>query len=62
MTLHATRSGDEITVHGTYGGISVQVKEKAAHVGHFWHQLGELLQEAEKPPVYVENVELPLTE
>jgi hypothetical protein len=25
------------------------VTEHAAHVGHFWSQLGELLREAEKP-------------
>jgi len=64
MTLHATRHEDAsgrgmITVHGTYGPTSYEITEEAAHIGHFWHQLGELLQEHEKPVSYVKNVELP---
>lgn len=50
MTLHATRSEDgrEVTVHGTSGGLTVQVKEHPTHVRHFWGQLGNVLDDAER--------------
>jgi hypothetical protein len=43
MTLHATREGDEITVHYTYGSGQFQVREHAGHASAFWGQLGWLL-------------------
>ena len=55
MTLHATRDGQEITVHGNTG-VEVAVKnsqlhhvgitEIAQHVEYFHGQLGRLLAEA----------------
>lgn len=59
MTLHATRKDDSITVHATYGTARFEITEQAGHIGHFWHDLGQLLQEHEKPVPYVEVVELP---
>lgn len=43
MTLHATRDGDSITVHVTYGSVTVKVEEHYGHAVSFWHQLGALL-------------------
>lgn len=56
MTLHATRDGQAIAIHGNVGVdlevrnsqlAGVHIKENAQHVRHFWHQLGNLLNEAE---------------
>lgn len=57
MTLHATRSGQQITIHGNTGVDAeirnsqfsgVHITEHHQHVRHFWGQLGALLDEAEK--------------
>ena len=56
MTLHATRDGQAITVHGNTGvDVSVEnshisyvrITENAQHVRHFWSQLGQLIEQAE---------------
>jgi hypothetical protein len=47
MTLHATRDGEKVTVHTTYGPITNQVTEDAGHVEHFHRQLGNLLKSPE---------------
>jgi len=59
MTLHATRAGESITIHGNTG-IDIEVRhsqlhyvkitEHYQHMKYFWGQLGKLLEEAEKPP------------
>lgn len=59
MTLHATREGENITVHATYGPMTFKITERAGHIGHFWSQLGGLLQDNEKPVPYVEVAEPP---
>ena len=56
MTLHATREGQRITIHGNTG-VDVQITnsaiqharitEDAQHVRYFWHQLGEHLNAAD---------------
>ena len=48
MTLHATRQGQRITVHTTYGPVKNEVTENAGHVEGFYRQLGVLLGEAEQ--------------
>jgi hypothetical protein len=45
MTLHATREGENVTIHCTYGPVTFQVSEHEGHVAHFWWQLGKLLAE-----------------
>lgn len=56
MTLRASRDGQKITIHGnanldvavTAGRVTwFAVTEDAAHVKHFWGQLGVLLEQAE---------------
>jgi hypothetical protein len=47
MTLHATRDGEKVTVHTTYGPITNQVTEDAGHVENFHRQLGNLLKSPE---------------
>jgi hypothetical protein len=59
VTLHATREGENITVHATYGPMTFKITENAAHIGHFWSQLGDLLKDNEKPVPYVEVTEPP---
>lgn len=49
MTLHATREGENITIHATSGPVTFTITEYAGIVGHFWGHLGELLEGAEKP-------------
>jgi hypothetical protein len=56
MTLHATREGENITVHATYGPMSFKITEAAAHIGQFWHQLDGLLRDNEKPWLKTEPV------
>jgi hypothetical protein len=56
MTLHATREGSNIVVHGNTG-VEVLVKdshvqhvhitEHYQHVRYFWSQLGKLIEEAD---------------
>jgi hypothetical protein len=56
MTLWAERSGQAVAIHGNIG-LAVQISNSsvtgytisgdAAHVRHFWGQLGKLLDEAE---------------
>lgn len=55
MTLHATREGQNVTVHANTGVdvevrnshvVTVKVTEVAQHVEHFHAQLGRLLEEA----------------
>ena len=46
MTLHASRDGQKITVHSTYGPATHAITEDAQHVRHFHTQLGELLDQA----------------
>ena len=65
MTLHATRDGQRITVHGNTG-VHVHVQdskvseagftEDAQHVRHFWGLLGRLLDEAEHERQAVDRV------
>lgn len=43
MTLHATREGENVKVHITYGPVSASVEEHAGHVMHFHSQLGGLI-------------------
>jgi len=43
MTLHATRDGDQVTVHTTYGPVKNTITEQAGHVAHFHAQLGSVL-------------------
>jgi len=55
MTLHATRDGQSVTIHGNIG-VDVEVKgsqvqrigitENAQHAEYFHKQLGELLDAA----------------
>jgi hypothetical protein len=54
--MHATRSGQEVTVHANCGidleidgakYVSVRIRENAAHMRYFHGQLGRLLDEAE---------------
>jgi hypothetical protein len=47
MTLHASRDGQKITVHSTYGPATHAITEDAQHVRHFHTQLGELLDQAD---------------
>jgi hypothetical protein len=51
MTLHATRSGQLITIHHNLGvgdaRAQHQVTEHASHLRHFHSQLGALLDAAE---------------
>jgi hypothetical protein len=56
MTLHATRDGQRVTIHGNTGvDVSVRnsqlaqadITEDAGHVRWFHKQLGELLDQAE---------------
>lgn len=48
MTLHATRKGQKITVHTTYGPTNHSVEEDAQHVRSFHTELGKMLDEAER--------------
>jgi hypothetical protein len=48
MTLHATRDGQRITVHTTYGPVTNAVTEDAGHVRGFATQLGQLLDAADE--------------
>lgn len=48
MTLHATREGENITVHTTYGPITNKVTEHAGHVESFHRQLTGLLKSPEE--------------
>jgi len=57
MTLHATREGDKITVHGNTGvalhmeGSQLQyarITEDYRHVKYFHSQLGTLIEAAER--------------
>jgi hypothetical protein len=50
MTLHATRSGQQITIHHSPSG--QKATEDAEHVRQLHNQLGKLLEEAEheRPP------------
>ena len=65
MTLFAARAKDagepggdrDITVGATYGPVTFKITENAGHLRSFWHQLGELLNQVEHPPV--EAVSLP---
>lgn len=64
MTLHATRDGQAITIHGNTG-VSMhmensvlhhaRITETAQHVRHFWGYLGTLLDEAEKATADLEQ-------
>jgi len=57
MTLHVTREGQQVTIHGN-NGLHVQIEnsrvhafavsEDTAHLRHFWGELGEALKEAER--------------
>jgi hypothetical protein len=47
MTLHATRDGENVTVHITSGPVLASVTEDEGHVRSFWGQLGNLLHSAE---------------
>ncbi len=51
MTFLARKAehGSNVEVHITSGNVSVKVDEYAPHLRYFWHQLGELLNEIEKP-------------
>jgi hypothetical protein len=55
MTLHASRSGQQVTVHGNLGVdlevrnsqvTAVHITEQAQHAEYFHKQLGDLLAEA----------------
>ncbi len=57
MTLHATRDGQKVTIHGNTGVdvevrnshlASAQITEDAQHVRYFWRQLGEHLDAADE--------------
>lgn len=65
MTLHATRDGQTVTIHGNTGVdlevrnsqlAGVHITENAQHVRHFCDQLGKLLdaadEERSKPAVH----------
>jgi hypothetical protein len=47
VTLSASRDGQKVTVHTTYGPITNEVIEDAQHVRHFHTMLGQMLDEAE---------------
>ena len=47
MTLHATREGENVTVHITYGPVTASVTEQKGHARSFWGQLGNLLHAPE---------------
>lgn len=56
MTLHATREGQAIAIHGNTGVdievrnsqlAGVHIRENAQHVRYFHGQLGKLLDEAD---------------
>lgn len=56
MTLHVTRDGQKVTIHGNLGlAVRVEnsrvsdfsVSEDKGHLRHFWGQLGRVLEEAE---------------
>jgi hypothetical protein len=47
MTLHATRDGQQVTVHSTYGPATHKITEDAQHVRGFHRQLGDLLDQAD---------------
>ena len=47
MTLHASRDGQKITVHSTYGPATHKITEDAPHVRSFHAQLGALLDDAD---------------
>jgi hypothetical protein len=47
MTLHASRDGQKITVHTTYGLVENHITEDAQHVRGFHTQLTELLDRAD---------------
>lgn len=56
MTLHATRSGKDITIHGNTGvSLSIEnsqlqrvgITEHYEHIRYFHGQLGRLISEAE---------------
>lgn len=64
MTLHATRDGQAITVHGNTGieiwvehsqVMHVKITENAQHVRYFWSQLGDLIAQADKERAEVES-------
>jgi hypothetical protein len=55
MTLWVTRDGQEVTIHGNVGlDVKIEksqvhnftVSEHAAHLHHFWGELGRHLEEA----------------
>lgn len=58
MTLHATRNGQRITIHGNLG-LDLAVRDGQVsdfhvtdpggleHYRHFWGQLGRLIEEAD---------------
>lgn len=56
MTLHVTRDGQRVMIHGNIG-LQVRVEnsrvsdfsvsEDKVHLRHFWGQLGRVLEEAE---------------
>lgn len=57
MTLHATRQGSEITVHGNINAEvlikdsrvqHIKITEHFQHVRSFWSQLGRLIEEADE--------------
>ena len=48
MTLHATRNGQQVTVHTTYGPVENKITEDVGHIRGFWQQLGKHLDEAEQ--------------
>jgi hypothetical protein len=47
VTLHATRDvghhDGTVTIHVTYGPVTVRVTEPEGHVLQFWHDLGKLV-------------------
>jgi hypothetical protein len=56
MTLHATREGQKVTIHGNIGVdlkvasshvSEVTITEEAQHVRNFHTQLGQILDEAD---------------
>jgi hypothetical protein len=51
VTLHATRQGENVTVHCTYGPIVTAISEHHSDVRQFHAQLGDLLDAAEEEHV-----------
>jgi len=49
MTLIAGRAGQSANVEVQYTGgpVTIRVVEQAAHLRHFWHELGEVLDQIE---------------